>query len=185
MSDRRALLTDREREIISGTADVTDSYRYQTISRVRARLGRLEDDIAALEAHGELADELRATVYAAGDDQGQAGTPSNSSLRPDDVPSAAEYAGTVEETIVELETLSFARDPTDADRDVLTEWLYQVRESDTPVKKTDFEAWWSDDHTERTGDTWESFWRVFARMAMKQSDVFVQPNPLTYRYVGD
>jgi hypothetical protein len=62
MTDRRALLTDREREIVAGEADVSDSYRYQTISRVRSRLDRLAGDIDALEAHGELADELREQV---------------------------------------------------------------------------------------------------------------------------
>lgn len=63
MADRRALLTEREREIVSGEADdVTDEYRYQTVSRIRGRLQRLEDDIDALEKHGELAKELRQTV---------------------------------------------------------------------------------------------------------------------------
>ena len=62
MADRRALLTDREREIISGEADVSDDYRYQTISRVRSRFKRLEGDLEALEAHGDLADELRDLV---------------------------------------------------------------------------------------------------------------------------
>jgi hypothetical protein len=59
---RRALLTDREREIISGEADVTDDYRYQTVSRIRQRFERLNDDLAALEAHGDLADELREQI---------------------------------------------------------------------------------------------------------------------------
>lgn len=62
MTDRRALLTDREREIIADDADVSDSYRYQTISRVRSRLDRLAGDLEALEVHGDLADELRAKV---------------------------------------------------------------------------------------------------------------------------
>lgn len=62
MTDRRALLTDREREIISGEADVSDDYRYQTISRVRKRFERLEGDLEALEQHGDLADELRSIV---------------------------------------------------------------------------------------------------------------------------
>jgi hypothetical protein len=62
MSERRALLTDREREIVAGEADVTDSYRYQTISRVRARFDRLDDDLAALREHGDLLDELREIV---------------------------------------------------------------------------------------------------------------------------
>lgn len=62
MADRRALLTDREREIIAGEADVSDDYRYQTISRIRKRFKRLEDDLEALETHGDLADELRDIV---------------------------------------------------------------------------------------------------------------------------
>lgn len=62
MGDRRALLTDREREIVSGDADVTNEYRYQTISRVRSRLQQLNRDMEALDAHGDLGDELRAIV---------------------------------------------------------------------------------------------------------------------------
>lgn len=62
MTDRRALLTDREREIITGDADVTDDYRYQTISRVRKRLERIEGDLEALDAHGDLGQELRDIV---------------------------------------------------------------------------------------------------------------------------
>lgn len=68
MAERRALLTDREREIVAGEADVSDSYRYQTISRVRSRLDRLEGDIEALEKHGDLADELRELVCKHGDE---------------------------------------------------------------------------------------------------------------------
>lgn len=60
---RRALLTDREREIVAGEADdVTDDYRYQTVSRIRARLERLEGDLKAMEGHGDLADETREKV---------------------------------------------------------------------------------------------------------------------------
>ena len=63
MANRRALLTDREREIVSGSADdVSDKYRYETISRIRARIHKLEEDIEALEEHGELADDLREVV---------------------------------------------------------------------------------------------------------------------------
>jgi len=63
VTGRRALLTDREREIVSGRADdVSDEYRYQTVSRIRARFDRLEDDMKALDGHGELLDELRAVV---------------------------------------------------------------------------------------------------------------------------
>ncbi|WP_336363178.1 hypothetical protein [Halalkalicoccus salilacus] len=58
----RALLTDRERDIISGEADVKKDYRYQTISRIRNRMERLDGDIEAMEAHGDLADEFREIV---------------------------------------------------------------------------------------------------------------------------
>lgn len=62
MDERRALLTEREREIVAGKADVSNSYRYQTISRVRKRLNELEADLEAMEQHGELADEVREKV---------------------------------------------------------------------------------------------------------------------------
>jgi len=62
MSNGRALLTDREREIVAGEADVDDPYRYQTISRVRQRFSRLEGDLEAMKKHGELADEVRKIV---------------------------------------------------------------------------------------------------------------------------
>jgi len=69
MSNGRALLTDREREIVAGEADVDDPYRYQTISRVRQRFSRLEDDLEAMEKHGELADEVRKIVCAESDQE--------------------------------------------------------------------------------------------------------------------
>lgn len=59
---RRALLTEREREIVSGKAEVDPQYRYNTISRVRSRFEELEADIEALEAHGDLAEEFRKVV---------------------------------------------------------------------------------------------------------------------------
>lgn len=66
-TERRALLTDREREIIAGESDDSDNYRYQTISRVRKRFKRLDDDLNALEAHGDLATELREIVCSEGE----------------------------------------------------------------------------------------------------------------------
>lgn len=48
----RALLTEREREILSGEADVKDNYRYKTESVVRNRLRkRLGDDVEFLAEH--------------------------------------------------------------------------------------------------------------------------------------
>ena len=53
--------TDRER--ISGEADVTDSKRYESASRVRQRIGELETDAEILkENHPDLYEELREAV---------------------------------------------------------------------------------------------------------------------------
>mgnify|MGYP006873356463 CR=1 FL=1 len=69
MSNGRALLTDREREIVAGEADVDDPYRYQTISRVRQRCSRLKGDLEAMEKHGELADEVREIICGESDQE--------------------------------------------------------------------------------------------------------------------
>ena len=69
MSNGRALLTDREREIVAGEADIDDPYRYQTISRVRQRFSRLEGDLEAMEKHGKLADEVREIVRVESDQE--------------------------------------------------------------------------------------------------------------------
>lgn len=59
----RGLLTDREREILSGEADVTDNYRYRVVSRVRTKIGALKEDIEILEdGHEGLLEELRDVV---------------------------------------------------------------------------------------------------------------------------
>lgn len=55
----RALLTKREREILSGDADVTDNYVYKVKSLVRTRLRRhLAADVELLEEHFPEAYEL-------------------------------------------------------------------------------------------------------------------------------
>lgn len=58
----RALLTDREREILTGQADVDEKYYYRVVTRVRRKIDRLDDDVAALDHHDSLGDELRAIV---------------------------------------------------------------------------------------------------------------------------
>jgi hypothetical protein len=61
--DYRAILTSREREIIRGEADVSDSYYYRVVSRVREKIKRLEHDLGTLDRnHSDLASELRKTV---------------------------------------------------------------------------------------------------------------------------
>lgn len=48
----RALVTDREREIISGDADVSDNYEYKVKSIVRNRIRkRLGEDVDFLAEH--------------------------------------------------------------------------------------------------------------------------------------
>lgn len=61
--DRRGLLTPREREILSGEADVKDDYYYAVVSRVRGKIQNVEKDAAILrENHSSLYSELRAAV---------------------------------------------------------------------------------------------------------------------------
>lgn len=61
-SGPRALVTDREREILLKEADVTEKYYHVVVTRVRQRIQRLGLEIGALEAHDTLADELRDVV---------------------------------------------------------------------------------------------------------------------------
>lgn len=61
--ERRGLLTDTERAILLGEKDVSDNHYYTVVSRVRKKIGRVDEfDLEALEAHGDLADELRDVV---------------------------------------------------------------------------------------------------------------------------
>jgi len=61
---RRALLTDRERELIEGGDNVDDDLRYQAVSRVRRKINdELTTDVEILrEDHPELYEELRDVV---------------------------------------------------------------------------------------------------------------------------
>lgn len=58
----RALVTDREMEILQHDADVSEKYYHVVVTRVRNRINRLEGEIEALEKHDSLADELRDVV---------------------------------------------------------------------------------------------------------------------------
>lgn len=63
MTAYRGLLTDREREILSGEADVSRNYVYQIRSRIRKKIDRLATDYAILaEHHPDLADELQEAI---------------------------------------------------------------------------------------------------------------------------
>lgn len=58
-NEGRALLTDREKEILSGQADVSDNYRYKVQSTIRNRIRKnLRDDLAFLEKHFPEAYEI-------------------------------------------------------------------------------------------------------------------------------
>ena len=61
---RRALLTDRERELIEGESESDDDLRYQAISRVRRKIeDELTTDVEILqEHHPDLYEELRESV---------------------------------------------------------------------------------------------------------------------------
>ena len=61
--DRRGLLTPREREILSGEADVTEKYYYSVVSRVRSKIQKVEEDAQLLrENHPDLFEELAASI---------------------------------------------------------------------------------------------------------------------------
>ena len=61
--DRRALLTDREREILLTDGEgVSDKYYGVVVSRVRNKIELVEGDLEALEAHDTLGDEFREVV---------------------------------------------------------------------------------------------------------------------------
>lgn len=63
MTEYRGLLTDREREVLSGEAEVSRNYVYQIRTRVRTKLEHLAEDVRILEAHHpDLLDELEAIV---------------------------------------------------------------------------------------------------------------------------
>jgi hypothetical protein len=72
-SRRRALLTDRERELIAGEGD--DSQRYVAISRVRTKIeDELTDDLAILqENHPTLYEELCKVVCEGDGEDGSTG----------------------------------------------------------------------------------------------------------------
>jgi len=61
--DYRAILTEREQEILTGDADVSESYYYRVVTRVRKKIERIERDLQVLDEHHDtLGDELRDAV---------------------------------------------------------------------------------------------------------------------------
>lgn len=59
----RGLLTEREREILRGDADVADGYRRRVRSRVRSKIELVGDDLQLLDEHdADLAADLRDSV---------------------------------------------------------------------------------------------------------------------------
>lgn len=61
--DYRAILTQREKEILSGDADVGEKYYYRVVTRVRDKIEKLDADLSILDEHHDtLGDELRETV---------------------------------------------------------------------------------------------------------------------------
>ncbi len=61
--DYRAILTPREKEILTGQADVSEKYYYRVVTRVRQKINAVEGDLAILDEHHDtLGDELRGVV---------------------------------------------------------------------------------------------------------------------------
>lgn len=64
-----AILTETDRERISGESDDPPEKRYEAVSRVRKRIEELENDAALLEEHHpQLLEELR-DVVCEGEDE--------------------------------------------------------------------------------------------------------------------
>lgn len=63
---------ESERAILLGERDASDDRYDAVVDRVRERIGRVEDDLEALDEHGELADELRDVVCDRAEDADQA-----------------------------------------------------------------------------------------------------------------
>lgn len=63
VGEYRGLLTDRERDVLNGTADVSQAYVYQIRHRVREKIDRPATDVEILEEHHpDLAEELHQAV---------------------------------------------------------------------------------------------------------------------------
>jgi len=59
----RGLLTEREREIITGDADVSDNYRYRVVSRIRTKIENIDEDADILaENREDLLEELQEVI---------------------------------------------------------------------------------------------------------------------------
>ena len=59
----RGLLTNREREIIKGEADVSDNYRYRVASRVRTKIKNVSRDVEILaENRKDLLEDFQEAV---------------------------------------------------------------------------------------------------------------------------
>lgn len=59
----RGLLTEREREILRGEADVSDNYRYRVVSRIRTKIDNIDDDVEILaENRQDLLKKLQQIV---------------------------------------------------------------------------------------------------------------------------
>jgi hypothetical protein len=57
-----ALVPERERAVLRGETDVSETEHEMVVERVRSRIAVLEEEMDALEAHGGLAEEVRAVV---------------------------------------------------------------------------------------------------------------------------
>lgn len=69
MDAGRSLLTDRERSILAGEADVSDNYRYKVQSVARQRVRGVADDVDVLREHQpDIFNELQELVCETDDD---------------------------------------------------------------------------------------------------------------------
>jgi hypothetical protein len=94
---RRAILTDREREILlSGGEDISDNYYGVVVTRARRKIEKIARDLPALNEHPTLATELRDIVC-------EENTSESENKEPDSMPTMDEglNPNSVSEDVVE------------------------------------------------------------------------------------
>jgi hypothetical protein len=146
------------------------------------RLAALEDRVADLEGSDD--GEARPQPVAAAAPEHTRGMYEVAPPTGEKSNSAAPEAETSGEGFIPpVVGLEFEKQLTDRRVEVVEEWLEHVRQ-DGRVQKSDFEAWYTDDHADRAGYEPGGFWDFFAKPALRQVDRFEQPNSRTYVWVG-
>jgi hypothetical protein len=141
-----------------------------SLQYARDRLGRMVE-------HGN-ARKVYEGLYELVDDPRDDGADQGNSAEP-----VADPVDDTDGFMPPVAALTFDKKANDKRVMVVEEWLEHVRQ-DGRVQKSDFEAWYTDEHADRTGYERGGFWDFFAKPAMRQVEGIDQPNSRTYVWVG-